>query len=637
MNKHIYFFKHFAWLSLVIINIAAIKAEGLGNVKGDLKKKWPKADAVILSYDLSLRFSIDQISGKPVAKQYEEVHILDLKSRPIERFYNYDDNTSIIDFSIKDKNGRKVRPFVTEGSMEIEGIFHSDAKFKHYKWTTNKPDQSYVFKIKQQTSDLRYLTKVYLADPIYPVEKLKVKVVVPDWLDLDIIPFKFKHFDVTIDTTSTSDEKIFTYTIRDVSTVGDNDGFLSLANSYAHLLMLPRSYHDKIDNPIIRNIDDLYDFYQSLVGTLNPDTSIIAPLVSEVLQDAKNEKDSINQIYNWVQDNIRYLAFEDGIAGFKPDEAHLVYSKKYGDCKGMANLLKVMLNVAGFDARLAWIGTKHLIYDYSTPSLAVDNHMICFLNYDDVDYYLDATQKQIPLGRNSDIIQGKQVLIEDGSTFFLNTIPVSEAYDNLVSSRCQMKLENEKISGHLMLNYKGASKDDLSSVLTTIKTTDQDRFIKEVVIGNDGLNIDSLNYTGYLSKESDIDIGSFVTVNGAVSTFGDEMYIDIDFLTSEAKHQIDTVNCYHYYIANKKAIESTIELSLDGKWEISYQPENASYKQGAFSYDISYAYINQTIVYKRKLIVDTSMIEKADFDTYNKFMAAYHKQRRQSIVLKQLK
>ena len=43
----------------------------------------------------------------------------------------------------------------------------------------------------------------------------------------------------------------------------------------------------------------------------------------------------------------------------------------------MANLLTCMLRSIHLDARRCWIGTKHIAYDYSTPSLSVDNHMIC--------------------------------------------------------------------------------------------------------------------------------------------------------------------------------------------------------------------------------------------------------------------
>lgn len=69
------------------------------------------------------------------------------------------------------------------------------------------------------------------------------------------------------------------------------------------------------------------------------------------------------------------------------------FSKKYGDCKGMAILLKTMLVEAGYDARLVWIGTDHISYDYSTPSLSVDNHMITAIMVDGKPIFIDGTEK----------------------------------------------------------------------------------------------------------------------------------------------------------------------------------------------------------------------------------------------------
>lgn len=133
----------------------------------------------------------------------------------------------------------------------------------------------------------------------------------------------------------------------------------------------------------------------------------------EITQGKSTAIEKVKAIYYWVQDNVRYIAFEDGLAGFKPEKAQEVLRRKYGDCKGMANLTKELLKASGFDSRLCWIGTHHIAYDYSTPSLAVDNHMICAVVLNGRRYFLDATEKYIPLNEYAERIQARQVLIED--------------------------------------------------------------------------------------------------------------------------------------------------------------------------------------------------------------------------------
>ena len=71
-----------------------------------------------------------------------------------------------------------------------------------------------------------------------------------------------------------------------------------------------------------------------------------------------------------------------GILGHKPDTPAEVLRKRYGDCKGMAILLRTLLKAQGFDARLTDIGTVDIPYRMSEiATLASVNHMICSLIY----------------------------------------------------------------------------------------------------------------------------------------------------------------------------------------------------------------------------------------------------------------
>src|SRR5690606_8805548 len=119
--------------------------------------------------------------------------------------------------------------------------------------------------------------------------------------------------------------------------------------------------------------------------------------------------------------------------------------KRYGDCKGMANLTKQMLIEAGFDARLTWIGTNRIAYDYSTPSLSVDNHMICTLYNNNKPIYLDGTEKFNAYKEYANRIQGKQVLIENGDEFILKVVPQVNANFNKETVTYELTLENEQL------------------------------------------------------------------------------------------------------------------------------------------------------------------------------------------------
>src|SRR5690606_23190075 len=145
----------------------------------------------------------------------------------------------------------------------------------------------------------------------------------------------------------------------------------------------------------------------------------------------------------------------------KPEAAHEVFANRYGDCKGMANLTKAKLKVAGFDARLTWIGTNRILYTYEIPTMAADNHMICTEYIGDKHYILDPTEKYIALGHHAERIQGKEMLIEDGPGYVVSKVPVEDPKRNLVLRSETLSIDGDLLRGEGQVNYNGESKTQI--------------------------------------------------------------------------------------------------------------------------------------------------------------------------------
>jgi hypothetical protein len=160
-----------------------------------------------------------------------------------------------------------------------------------------------------------------------------------------------------------------------------------------------------------------------LVSEVIIDTVPIEGNVAEITTGITDKNERVKPIYYWVQDLIKYIAFKEGIAVLQTNLPQNVCNKRYGDCKGMAILLKIILIEAGFDARLVWIGTNAIAYDYATPSLRVDNPMVTAIMVDGKPIFLEGTDKFNKYGTFATRIQGKQGLIQNGSEFELVQVP----------------------------------------------------------------------------------------------------------------------------------------------------------------------------------------------------------------------
>src|SRR5690606_36063318 len=86
----------------------------------------------------------------------------------------------------------------------------------------------------------------------------------------------------------------------------------------------------------ISNTNDLGKYVSQYVSGINKDVSKeIKAQVATLTAHKTSNIEKATAIFNWVQANVRYIAFEDSLGGFIPREANMVFKNKFGDCKDM--------------------------------------------------------------------------------------------------------------------------------------------------------------------------------------------------------------------------------------------------------------------------------------------------------------
>jgi transglutaminase-like putative cysteine protease len=199
------------------------------------------------------------------------------------------------------------------------------------------------------TLDPRYFTTIYFPGS-YDISRHEVQLIVPRWMKIEIKEMNFAGYNIrkTVEYNSKRDEDVYTYTASDLAGRASEKMAPGPSYVYPHLLILCK-YADLKSGRInyFNTTADLYAWYRSLVLQIGNDEAILKAKATEITKGLNSDTAKINAIFYWVQDNIRYIAFEDGIAGFKPQKAQQVLQYKYGDCKGMANLTSGLLKSLG--------------------------------------------------------------------------------------------------------------------------------------------------------------------------------------------------------------------------------------------------------------------------------------------------
>ncbi|HEY0056481.1 MAG TPA: transglutaminase-like domain-containing protein [Pedobacter sp.] len=551
----------------------------------------------------------------------------------------YDDQERIDKVELK-IDGRIPFNFKPEHSYySVENIFYSDAKICYFPVKLPKVGSTAKVEFEKITKDPRYFTSIYLISNYFTKTK-EVNITVPRWMKVEFKEMNFATYDIkkTSRYDARLDADIITYRLKDIAASNDESNSPGPSYMYPHLMVLCKSATVNNQNVTYFNtLSDLYSWYRSLVKDPENDIPTLKEKAVSLTKDSKSDFEKIKAVFYYVQESIRYIAFEDGIAGFKPEKAHEVLRKKYGDCKGMAHLTKELLKALGFDARLCWLGTKHIAYSYETPSMAVDNHMICALNYKGKTYFLDPTESYIGFNEYAERIQGRQVLIEDGDKFILSKVPKADVSQNFNYEKRVLSISGSSLTGKVSHKWKGEEKEALLSNLNRIKKEKSETaFVKYLSNHNSDLVVNNLITSNLSDLDNDLTASYDIEHKGAVNAFNKDYYIDLDFRKELAELVIETTERKHdYWFDYKSSILRETELILPENYQVTSIPPNLSIKTSDYDFDLEFNVVPGKVIYKKTILLKNPNLSKSKFSEWNTNIEKLKKSYNESLILKQ--
>jgi transglutaminase-like putative cysteine protease len=585
----------------------------------DLQARYKDDEALVLQSSYTYEFSKGAKAPIKVTLNKTE-KLLSLRyNETIHQTEWYDQNSQIEKFyassSLKQKldEGNKFCGLYTS-----EGLFYDDGKFCTLQLKLKELGEVWDVTSVKRIDDAKYLTTVYFQEN-YPANEKKLTFVVPQDIDIELREFYLTDYSITKTEKTDGGKKVIEYIAKDLKPQKNEDLARGSQYSNPHVLVILKSVtqNGKKTN-VLSSPQDLYAWYSSLVGQLKPNQQAFKTTVNALLQEKKTDEEKIKAIYYWVQDNIRYIAFEDGIAGFKPSEAQDVFEKRYGDCKGMANLTKEMLKVAGYDARLTWIGTRRIMYDHSYPTLAANNHMICTVLLNGKKYYLDATEKYIPFGENAARIQDRSVMIEDGDKFIIDKVAVSAKKADADQRVMKATINGDNLIGNIQVNVTGEAKKNFLYAYHYTKSEKRDEYVSDFISsGNKNVKTSGLTLPDLNERSGPLNLNCEVVFSGAVSSFNNEYYIDLDPSKSFKNWTIKDTRQSDIDFGERIYKKTSIELAIPAGFTVSHLPEKVDINDPEFSFSMQYAQVGSKIIYTKEISIPDGIIKKKSFPRWN--------------------
>lgn len=597
------------------------------------REQYAKDDVAILESSENISFGLNRDESKVTVKSSIREKLMNINHRAdIHKYEFYDSESKIETFSLKYRNDKNANFLISDEFYKDKDLFYNDARIKHVALDFPVQGYTYNYELDKKYEDVKYFTSLYFNDE-FPVLQKKISITIPDWLNVELKEFNFSGNSIEKKQTKDAREKTTTYeyTMQNIPAYFKEENAPGRSYLYPHIIVIAKSFQSKGKEKILFNSTaDLYKWYKSLVDLMKDDTTVMAEKVKELTADAKTDEEKIKNIYYWVQDNIRYIAFEDGIAGFKPDESNHVFEKRYGDCKGMANLTKQMLKIAGYDARLTWIGTKHISYDYTTPSLAVDNHMICTLIHNGKKYFLDGTEKYNSFGEYAERIQNKEVMIENGEQFIIEKVPLAKSENNKEYYKASLSIENEKLKGLAERNYLGESRSQFLYIYNSFQTDKKTEALEKYLSKNNkNIHVDGIKTTDLKNRDIPLQMNFGIEINNKVSSFDGDIYVDLEYLNDYKNFELKDRKT-DYEFDYKRNYEALISLKIPAGYKVAQLPENLLVKEKNYDIAVTFEQKSGEIIYKKSFNFNNGVIKSSEISEWNsvvkKLTGIYNKQ-----------
>jgi len=436
---------------------------------------------------------------------------------------------------------------------------------------------------------------------------------------------------------------IYKWVAKDIAAYEVQDHAPAISYYAPHLILriTQLTHKDGTVEKVLPDVDALYNWYYSLVEKVNSEKnedlqSLVDSLTAKIV--SKDEK--AKTIFNWVQNNVKYVAFEDGMGGFVPREARLVCQRRYGDCKDMASIITTMLRAAGLEAHLTWIGSRDIPYTYAVvPMPIVDNHMIAAYKKEDGTYvFLDAVGSYTPYGFPTSMIQGKEALIENGKgKYNIVKVPEIDKEKNRRSDSVLLRIEDKLLVGKAWMDCRGY--DKLNFVYRMInKSEDKYPDILKGYIdkGSNKIELQNVQVVGLNNRDTNLLVQYDFKLPDYAKFVGDEVYVNL-FLEKEFKgRNIDITKRKSIPLESdyKYVDREIVRLEIPQGMQLDYLPASDSYHHPLFGFDIKYQQVQGEVLLSKSVYIDYLLLMEENFEAWNTMVKELNKAYNEVVILK---
>lgn len=359
------------------------------------------------------------------------------------------------------------------------------------------------------------------------------------------------------------------------------------------------------------------------VSTVTPE--IKTEVLALNLSGTTSEK--VKKIYQYMQNKTRYVNVSIGIGGWKPSSPDEVRKKGYGDCKGLTNYMKTLLDAAGIKSNYCIINSNQTPISFANdfPKMS-GNHIILVVPTENGNIWLENTSQSIAFNHLSYKTTDRNVLaIKENGLDIINT-PVYKAEENLELVNAKAKINEQDGSIDVMANFKYTNAQyDFNRAYIDLNNDD---FKKEILENYGNLQIENLQTSTPVNNKDAAELTydlSFKAKN-YTKKLGNDFLFKILPLTESSS--FGTVDERKMPLSIPFAFQDKydVEFTLPAGYKITEMPSPVNLKSEFGEYSLNFNVENNKLMVHRTLTNLKGSFPKEKFKEFAEFIKkiSYH-------------
>nr|WP_320153913.1 DUF3857 domain-containing protein [uncultured Draconibacterium sp.] len=568
-----------------------------------------KTSVTIKKNDLSRTKSFEILINNREGEKYAEIAILFSSLSKVSNITAY----------IKDKNGKIVKKLkksdISERSYFSNGTFFQDQFVKEFRLKHHIYPYTLYYEYEEMEDEFIFIENwIPILDMDVPT--LNAELVVRAGKNIDI-SYKNK-FVSSFKKDSTDNEYLYKWQVHYNGSLRDESFCPPLRNHVPLVQVVPRNFRFEINGSFEswktygiwqeRLIADLFEIPDDEVKTIEQLTSNI-----------EDQKIKIRKIYEYVQNETRYINISLETGGLKPYPARYVSLNHYGDCKALSiyfmSLLKT-IDIESYYAKLS-AGSPIEEVDHSFPSLQ-SNHIVVCVPIKGDTLWLDCTSDN-PFEYIGTFIQNREAFVIKGEKSFFSKIP--ELTKNQVLCERHVVIEHEmknECKAEFFITYRGVAFEALQNLFNSTNTNDKLELLRENLITK-GFEPEEIKNHEVLKDSMKALIDYSAKSSSFYESYGNDIIIrlipfDIGNIESPVDRTLPVQIDYPFYE------KDTIEYAIPINYKIQTYTDNKCFKSKYVTYSISTKIEKNFVKVTKSLLINSGKYPLSEYRDFYSFL-----------------